>query len=76
MAQVTWRSFWRLVTRQELWNGNRERLDWHRPEHPIRWAYATHHPRRAKFAAALDERWVRLRSRAELRAFLRTLPGG
>lgn len=75
MAQVIWRSFRRLVTRQELWNGNRERFDWHRPEHPIRWAYSTHHQRRAKFEAALDDRWVRLRSRAELRAYLATLPG-
>lgn len=52
MAQVTWRSLSRAVTRQELWNGNRERATtWLQPDHPIRWAW-THFDRKRTECAA------------------------
>jgi adenylate kinase family enzyme len=75
MAQVIWRSVTRAITREELWNGNRERfgkfLD---ADHPIRWAFSTHHARRAKFLEAMGPTWVRLRSRREIDAWLASLP--
>ena len=73
--QVFWRSLVRLLLRRELWNGNRERLDWLSPGHPIRWAYSSHRSRRRTFAAAMDERWVRLRSRREAQRWLQRLSG-
>jgi adenylate kinase family enzyme len=74
MAQVSWRSFTRAALRKELWNGNREQFrNWLSPEHPIRWAWSTHARRRAEYGAQLDERWVRLRSRREVRAWLDAL---
>src|SRR5262249_55473207 len=56
MQQVIRRSVSRGVTRQELWNGNREDpRTWLDADHPIRWAW-THHARKrveyeARFAA-------------------------
>ena len=71
MAQVGWRSFTRAALRRELWNGNREQFrNWADPTHPIRWAWSTHGRRRREYEAQVDERWVRLRSRAEVRAWL------
>jgi adenylate kinase family enzyme len=71
MLQVSWRSFSRAALRKELWNGNREQFRrWVDPGHPIRWAWSTHARRRAEYAAAVDGRWVRLRSRREVRAWL------
>lgn len=41
MWRVVRRSVSRAITRQELWNGNRERVStWLRPDHPIRWAWS------------------------------------
>jgi adenylate kinase family enzyme len=71
MRQVIWRSVSRALTGAVLWNGNRER--WGMlltAEHPIRWAWRTYHDRRRHYEAALDARWVRLRSRAEVRRWL------
>jgi adenylate kinase family enzyme len=71
MRQVVWRSVSRALTGAVLWNGNRER--WGMlltAEHPIRWAWRTYHGRRRHYEAALDARWVRLRSRAEVRRWL------
>jgi adenylate kinase family enzyme len=46
MQQVIRRSVRRGVTRQELWNGNREDpRNWLDAEHPIRWAW-THYARK------------------------------
>lgn len=74
MAQVIWRSVARAVTQRELWNGNRERArDWIRPDHPIRWAWATYAARKAQYYVAMDTRWVRLRSRREVNAWLESL---
>ena len=75
MAQVIWRSFVRAVTRRELWNGNRERMGaWLDAEHPIRWAYSTHAERQAKYLALMGPRWIRLRTRSAVRAWLASLP--
>jgi adenylate kinase family enzyme len=80
MRQVTWRTVRRAVTRQELWNGNREplrnflRLD--PRESIISWAWHSHDRYRARYAgAAADPAWdhldfVHLTSRAEAGRFL------
>ena len=79
MWQVCSRSFTRAALRKELWNGNREQFRrWLHPEHPIRWAWSTHGRRRAEYEAAMaadpdPERWVRLRSRREVSAWLASL---
>ena len=80
MRQVIGRTLRRGVTRQELWNGNRESLRnfVHRdPERSIvMWAYTNHGKYRDRYAAASADptlahlRFVRLRSPAEARAFL------
>jgi adenylate kinase family enzyme len=75
MAQVIWRSASRAVLRTELWNGNRERAwTWLRADHPIRWAWDTYDQRRRKFEHVMTEKWVRLRSRREVRRWLDNLP--
>jgi adenylate kinase family enzyme len=54
MARVIRRSVRRAITRQPLWNGNRERWQrWADPDHPIRWAWSTHATRRAELADAI-----------------------
>ena len=46
MWRVVRRSLSRVVTRRELWNGNRERWrDLWQPYHPIRWAWSQAHAR-------------------------------
>ena len=78
MVQVVRRSFARAAFRQELWNGNRETFRfWLQPDHPIRWAWSTHGRRRREYEAAAegDGRWVRLRSRREVRRWLDSLRG-
>ena len=74
MAQVIWRSASRAITRRELWNGNREEFaNWLRPDHPIRWAYRTHHRRRAEYVALMKPHWLRLRNRRAINDWLATL---
>jgi len=54
MRRVVARSLWRVMTRTQLWAGNRER--WHRllrPSHPIRWAWSTWDRRRRETAERL-----------------------
>jgi adenylate kinase family enzyme len=54
MARVIRRSLWRALSRQELWNGNREH--WRNllePGHPIRYAWRQWAPRRRSLEAAL-----------------------
>lgn len=82
MWQVIRRSLGRAITKRELWNGNREQWRfWVRADHPIRWAWAQHHRKRVRDEAMQrDPRWshisfVRLRSRADTRRFLRGLSG-
>lgn len=72
----------RLLSRAELWNGNRERLSTLlRASHPIRWTWQTHASHRVGYEARLvDPRWqhlsfFRLRTADEVRAWLqRSLP--
>lgn len=53
----------RLLTRVELWNGNRERARTVlRASHPIRWTWQTHARHRAAYEERLaDPRWAHLR---------------
>lgn len=74
MVQVIRRSIGRVVLRRELWNGNRERWRNLLSRDPLQsiilWAWTTHGRRRREYEAMLDDRWVRLRSRREIRAWL------
>ena len=81
---ATWRAarrtVVRLVRRDELWNGNRERLrNLVSPAHPIFWSWTQHAHRRQNYeAAAADPRWahldvVRIRRPRELTEWLRSL---
>ncbi len=48
MRRVASRSLLRVLTRRELWNGNRETWrDLVDPEHPMRWAWANHAKKRS-----------------------------
>ncbi len=83
MAQVIGRSVHRAVTGRELWNGNRENWrDWARPEHPIRWAWATYdrkqvsYPERFASEAYDHVRVHRLRGRRATARFLDEFPRG
>lgn len=80
MAQVIMRTLRRTLGREDLWNGNREsfrnvfRLD---PQRSIiAWAWTTRARNRQKYTSASTDptyahlRFVRLRSRKEVRAFL------
>jgi adenylate kinase family enzyme len=52
MWRVISRSVKRAVTRQELWNGNRENWrDWIQADHPIRWAWSRFHHKRTQVLA-------------------------
>jgi adenylate kinase family enzyme len=83
MRRVTLRTLRRAITREELWNGNREpltnfyRLD---PEHNIiRWAWVKHSECVARYAHAAHEpanahlRFVQLRSQPEVDAFIESM---
>lgn len=76
MGQVIWRSLSRAITRQVLWNGNREEFrKLLSAEHPIRWALSTHAGRQAEFLSLskTNEKWIRLRNRAAMDAWLAAL---
>jgi adenylate kinase family enzyme len=52
MQQVIRRSAVRGITRQELWNGNREDpRTWLDTDHPIRWAWTHHARKRTEYEA-------------------------
>ena len=84
MRQVVRRTLRRVLTRQELWNGNREPFrNFYRwsPEHNIiRWSWTNHAKYEARYSAARADdrfahlRFVVLRSRAEADAWLAALP--
>jgi adenylate kinase family enzyme len=84
MSRVLRRSFARATYDRELWNGNREGFrDWVDPEHPVRWAWAQHGPRRVQVEARLaatgggpGPQVVRLASPAAARRWLATLGTG
>ena len=77
MTQLLVRTLYRVATRRELWNGNREtwsdliRRD--PRENVLLWSWTTHATNRLRYrAAAVDPRWAHLRfvragSRAEQR---------
>jgi adenylate kinase family enzyme len=83
MQRIIWRSLRRAAGRTELWNGNRERwrnlfsLD--KEESVIAWAWQTYASNRARYEAAMADpahghlRFVRLRSPAAVRGFLRSV---
>ena len=81
-SRLVRRTLWRVLTQQELWNGNRETwrgalLD---PEGPLRWFWKTHWRRRQETPALAAEfphlRLVRLRSPEEARRFLAAVGRG
>ncbi len=76
MRQLIPRSVRRVVTRERLWNGNRERwtnlttLD---PEHnPVVWSWKRHALQRVRYEAAVNDpawdhlKFIRLRTRARI----------
>ncbi len=85
-ARVVWRTTSRLVTRETLWNDNRESLRNVVSRDParsiVRWTWTqwpSHH--RMALAAASDPDWahartIRLTSRAEVANFLASTPAG
>ena len=80
MRQVVWRTLRRGVTRQELWNGNRESLrnflTWTPEESIISWAWHNHAKYHGRYAAAAADpayahlTIVRLTSRRAITRFL------
>ena len=72
--RVVRRTLRRVVTREELWNGNREPWTNLYSRDPRRniilWSWTTHTTNRGRYAAVADERWVRLRSPAEEKRWL------
>ena len=74
MRRVVGRTLRRVAFREVLWNGNRERwrnlvrLD---PEESIiLWAWTRHGTYASRYGSLVDDRWIRLRSRGEVAAFL------
>jgi hypothetical protein len=80
MGQVAWRTLRRAVTRQELWNGNREPLinflSWDPGKSVIAWAWHRHAEYRARYGAAAADpanahlTFIRLTSRRDVARFL------
>lgn len=80
MPQLLRRTVVRALTRRELWNGNREpvtgMLRWDPELSILRWAWTTHAKHHERYLAAMHApehahlRFVRLRSRAEIRRWL------
>jgi hypothetical protein len=80
MARTIRRTVWRAVTRQELWNGNRESwpdlFSWKPEKSMIAWSATRHKVYRRRYGdAEQDPRWagvdfVRLRSQRAADAFL------
>ena len=83
LARTVRRTLRRVVTRQELWNGNREPFSnlWSLDPHTsvIAWAATQHGPYRARYEAAeRDPEWsglhfVRLRAQGDVDALLSAL---
>jgi adenylate kinase family enzyme len=81
--QLVWRSVKRAVTRQELWNGNRESvrnlLSWDPQKSVIRWSWTHHKAVHRRYTEAMsDRKWqhirfVRLTSHRQADDFLRGL---
>jgi adenylate kinase family enzyme len=86
MRQVTARTVRRLVSREELWNGNREPLrnlwSWDPYKSIIRWSWTRHATYRERFGSAMVSPrfahldFVRLGSRTEVEGWLGRLGRG
>jgi len=77
MWRVVRRSLVRAITREELWNGNRENWrDFLQPYHPIRWAWSQAGPRSREIAERAarfpDITVIHLRTVRETRRWLAT----
>lgn len=83
MRQVVRRTLVRFVTRQELWNGNREKfvdmVEWDPNKSIIRWSWTQHHKYQARYSSAMSSpdhahlHFVQLRSRSEVTSWLASL---
>jgi adenylate kinase family enzyme len=79
MRRLAARTLRRMVTRAELWNGNRERLSFlfSREESVLLWAWTSHHKLRSRYQAAQADpanahlSFIRLRTPSEAAALLR-----
>lgn len=80
MRRVVARTLRRVLTREELWNGNREPFSnlyrWDPERNVIRWAWTRHGVNARRFVGEAQDpanahlQFVRLRSQAEIDAFL------
>lgn len=80
MTRLVRRTVRRTLTRQELWNGNRERAtnltSWDPHRSILRWAWTRFRPYRERYEAALGDptwdhlRFVRLRTPDEVARFM------
>lgn len=83
MRQVVARTLRRVVSREELWNGNKEPWSnlyrWDPRMNIIRWAWTQHEKYRARYEVAMADpsyahvRFVRVRSHAEAGTWLASL---
>jgi adenylate kinase family enzyme len=83
MRRIVWRTIRRLVARQVLWNGNRERwrnlITWDEQESVIAWAWRHYPVYQQRYAAAAADpalrhlTFIRIASRADLRQFRESL---
>lgn len=83
MIQVTLRTLLRIIRREELWNGNRERIRnlwaWDPHKSIIRWAWTQHAKYQHRFGSAMASltlvhlHFVRLASHREAEQWLRSL---
>jgi adenylate kinase family enzyme len=80
MSRVIRRSIRRAITRKELWNGNRERArTWVQSDHPIRWTWSKHRPRRHEYAELFERpeyqhlTVVRISDKKQIRRWLMTI---
>lgn len=86
MRQIVWRTLRRAVTREELWNGNREPwqnfFSWAPEKSVISWAWHTHPEYYARYLAAEGDpanshiRFVRLKNRDDARRLVETARAG
>ena len=83
MSQVTRRTLKRIVRREQLWNGNRERLrtlwSWSPEQSILRWSWTQHANYAERYRAAMESprfghlEFVQLRSRSAAEYWIATL---
>jgi adenylate kinase family enzyme len=83
MRRIIWRTLNRVIRKEELWNGNRERwrnfFSWNPEQSVISWAWHKYAPNRDRYtAAAVDPinahlTFIHLTSRADITTFLAQL---